>query len=367
MGDRVRALGLMSGTSLDGIDVATLVTDGENQIERGPCRTYPYDPDERALLTSALSEGARLTARDQRPGVLAAAERMITERHIAAVQSFLAAEALDPAEIAVIGFHGQTMLHRPQQRLTVQIGDAQTLARRTGLPVIADLRGADVLAGGQGAPLVPVYHRAMVAHLKQVPVAVVNIGGVANITWIGPDGTLLAFDTGPGNAPLDDWMRTQAGLPYDAGGRHAAAGVVDEAIAHACLSHPYFAAVPPKSLDRQNFTHKPVAGMSLENGAATLTAIIARTIAKAREHVPREPQVWVICGGGRKNATLMSELAGLVENAVIPAEAAGLDGDSVEAEAWAYLAVRSLRGLPITFPGTTGVALPLTGGRLVQA
>jgi anhydro-N-acetylmuramic acid kinase len=198
-------------------------------------------------------------------------------------------------------------------------------------------------------------------------VAVVNIGGVANVTWIGRDGTLIAFDTGPGNALIDDWMLRHAGKAVDADGATAAGGRADEAALTALLMSPYFGRLPPKSLDRNAFAIDPVLRLSLADGAATLTAFTAAGIARARAHFPEEPQLWIICGGGRRNRTLMAMLAAHVESAVVPAEAVGFDGDAVEAEAWAYLAVRSLKGLPITFPGTTGVAAPMTGGVVARA
>jgi anhydro-N-acetylmuramic acid kinase len=233
--------------------------------------------------------------------------------------------------------------------------------------VVYDLRAADVEAGGQGAPLVPVYHRAMAARLPERPVAVVNIGGVANVTWIGANGALIAFDTGPGNALIDDWMLRHTGRAVDADGTMAASGQVDEEVLNQLLMSPYFGRLPPKSLDRNAFNSDPVRSLPVADGAATLTAFTAASIGRARAHFPEEPSLWVICGGGRRNRVLMSMIAANVESAVVPAETAGFDGDAVEAEAWAYLAVRSLRGLPITFPGTTGVAAPISGGVLARA
>jgi anhydro-N-acetylmuramic acid kinase len=207
----------------------------------------------------------------------------------------------------------------------------------------------------------------MAARLPERPVAVVNIGGVANVTWIGRDGTLIAFDTGPGNALIDDWMLRHTGSAVDAGGATAAGGKVDEDALNALLMHPYFGRLPPKSLDRNAFSADPVRHLPPADGAATLTAFTAAGIARARAHFPQEPALWVICGGGRRNRTLMAMLAADVESAVVPAEAAGFDGDAVEAEAWAYLAVRSLKGLALTFPGTTGVVAPMSGGVLARA
>jgi anhydro-N-acetylmuramic acid kinase len=383
MSKTLRAIGLMSGTSMDGIDVALVETDGEDAVQRGPSATFAYDAAFRGRLAAAIDDARGLSDRCARPGRLEDVERELTARHATAVEHFLAGQRLASADIDVIGFHGQTVLHvagtrsfatSPDARvmtvtptLTVQIGDGAELARRTGIDVVWDVRAADAAAGGQGAPLVPVYHRAMAARLPLRPVAVVNVGGVGNVTWIGGDGTLIAFDTGPGNALIDDWMLRQTGKAVDADGAMAAGGKVDAPALNALLMSPYFGRVPPKSLDRNAFAMDPVLRLSVADGAATLTAFTAASLARAREHFPEQPRAWVICGGGRRNRTLMSMIAAEVESAVVPAEAAGFDGDAVEAEAWAYLAVRSLRGLPITFPGTTGVAAPTCGGVLARA
>jgi len=362
MSKLMRALGLMSGTSLDGIDVAYLETDGENVVKRGPALTCPYGDGTRSLLAEAISDAVNITSRDGRPGSLSRAEHDLTEQHVFAVEQFLQQTGIASSEIDVIGFHGQTVLHRPESRLTVQLGLGETLANATHCPVVYDMRAADVAAGGQGAPLVPVYHRALTAKLPSRPLAIVNIGGVANVTWIGRDGSLLAFDTGPGNALLDDWMMQRTGTARDQDGEAAARGAIDEDVVRLLLSDGYFAKRPPKSLDRNAFSANAINGHSTEDGAATLAAFTAEAIAKAREHMPEEPELWIVAGGGRRNRTIMRLLAGRVHHAVVPAEAAGIDGDSLEAEAWAYLAVRSVKGLPLTFPGTTGVAQPMTGG-----
>lgn len=367
MGKTMRAIGLMSGTSMDGIDVALIETDGESRVRRMGAASVDYPEAFRARLRQALADAASLTDRQARPGSLADVEGELTRRHADAVLRFMGDRTLQPSAVDVIGFHGQTVLHRPEARLTVQLGDGAMLARLTGVDVVHDLRGADVAAGGQGAPLVPVYHRAVTAGLPQRPLAVVNIGGVANVTWIGRDGTLIAFDTGPGNALIDDWMLRRTGQPRDDDGRLAATGTVDATAIARYLALPYFAAVPPKSLDRNAFPADWIEGLSPADGAATLAAFTAESIARAREHFPEQPELWIITGGGRRNRALMAMLAARVDNAVAPAEAAGLDGDGMEAEAWAYLAVRSLAGLPITFPGTTGVAAPTTGGVLAAA
>ncbi|MEQ1716257.1 MAG: anhydro-N-acetylmuramic acid kinase [Hyphomicrobium sp.] len=383
MGKLMRAIGLMSGTSLDGIDVAFITTDGEGHVERGPAMVFPYGQEMRDLLRAAIADAGNLKNRRERLGAMPHAERELTEHHGAAVSAFLRKQGIVRDSIDVIGFHGQTVLHkRPQGEnqssktgappsprgpmLTIQLGLGEMLAELTRIPVVYDLRAADAEAGGQGAPLVPVYHQALAAKLPQRPLAVLNIGGVANVTWIGRDGRIIAFDTGPGNALIDDLVHRQTGEVFDACGARAAMGKANDSIVHDYLSDAYFSAPPPKSLDRNAFTLDRVAGLSNEDGLATLTAFTSEAIARAREHMPEQPELWIVCGGGRRNKTLMGMLAAKVENAVVPAEAAGLDGDSLEAEAWAYLAVRSLKGLAITFPGTTGVAQPMTGGRLAK-
>lgn len=363
----MRAVELMSGTSLDGVDIALIESDGAERVRRMGGKTVPYPEPFRARLRVALSEAHGLADRLARPGVLAAVEQELTERHAEALLRFIGDLALQPSAVDLVGFHGQTVLHRPQSRLTVQLGDGARLAELTGIDVVYDMRAADVAAGGQGAPLVPVYHRALASQLPQRPVAFVNIGGVANVTWIGADGHLVAFDTGPGNAMIDDWMRAKTGAVRDEDGATAATGKVHEDYIAEYLRHSHFSAPVPKSLDRNAFAVELVDELSLADGAATLTALTAAAIARAREHMPGEPQLWIVAGGGRRNKTLMSMIASLVENAVVPAEAIGLDGDSLEAEAWAYLAVRSYRGFPLTYPTTTGVDQPMTGGVLVRA
>lgn len=358
----MRAIGLMSGTSLDGIDVALLETDGLDRVRRISGMSTPYTDAFRASLREALADAAALSDRTQRPGCLGPVEEALTRLHSDVVLRFMGNLALQPSAVDLIGFHGQTVLHRPDIGLTVQLGDGPLLAKLTGVSVVHDMRANDVAAGGQGAPLVPAYHRAITASLPQRPLAVLNVGGVANVTWIGGDGQLVAFDTGPGSAMIDDWMRTRAGEPCDLDGATAAKGAVHEDYVTEYLRHSHFALPAPKSLDRNAFPIELVSQLSLADGAATLTAFTAAAVARAREHMPAEPHLWIVTGGGRRNRTLMSMIAGRVENAVVPAEAAGLDGDSMEAEAWAYLAVRSYRGFPLTWPGTTGVPKPTRGG-----
>jgi anhydro-N-acetylmuramic acid kinase len=342
--------------------VALLRTDGQDVVDRGPAATYPYRPDQQAVLHDALQEAKSLEDREARPGILAEAERALTEWHAEAVNRFLDANGLTPPEIDVIGFHGQTVIHRPERRLTVQLGLGPTLARRTGIPVVYDMRAADVAAGGQGAPLVPVYHRALAAGVTERPVAFVNIGGVANMTWIGRDGDLVAFDTGPGNALLDDWCERHTDVPYDKDGMLARRGNSNADVLGQLLKNNFFATSAPKSLDRNTFQTSVVDTLSPADGAATLTRFTAEAIALSEKLVPEPPRLYIICGGGRLNPTLIQNLRDLLQASVIVAEDAGMNGDSMEAEAWAYLAVRCLKGLPITFPGTTGVAQPLSGG-----
>ena len=359
----------MSGTSLDGIDVALLRSDGEDVVERGPSATYAYRPEQQALLQEALKEAKTLTERTARPGILGLAEQELTRWHADAVELFLQENDLNHSNIDVIGFHGQTVIHRPEIRLTVQLGDGAALAQRTGCTVVHDMRAADVAAGGQGAPLVPVYHRALAAGLEARPIAFINIGGVANMTWIGRDGSLVAFDTGPGNALLNDWCEHHTDLPFDRDGVLAAKGVLDTKAFLALAHSRYFEKPAPKSLDRNGFDVSVLQGLSAQDGAATLTHFTATSIARSVGHVPQRPAVYVICGGGRHNPTLMREIRGLLEplgERVMVAEDAGFNGDAIEAEAWAYLAVRCLKGLPISFPGTTGVSAPLSGGLIAR-
>ena len=361
------AIGLMSGTSLDGIDAALIRTDGEDLVEHIAALSLSYGSGERDLLARALADARGLADRRARPGCLGEAEAMVTARHAEAVEALLKQTGLKPDGIDVIGFHGQTVLHRPQAHLTVQIGDGAALARATGISVVADLRGADVAAGGEGAPLAPAYHRALAASLKQRPVVFVNIGGVANVTWIGGDGEMLAFDTGPGNALMDDWALRHTGEPCDRDGRLAAAGVIAPQAFKALAMNPYFEQPVPKSLDRNAFDVSCLEALGAAEGMATLLHFTATSIARAAGWFPALPELWVICGGGRRNPVLVKAIRGLLEplgQQVKTAEEAGIDGDIVEAEAWAYLAVRSLKGLPITWPSTTRAPQPMTGGVL---
>lgn len=346
----------MSGTSVDGIDVALIETDGETVAGCGPSTTLAYDQPVRDLIRRAFGADA--------PGAATvAAEKAVTESHVAAVRRWSRETGIALSTLDVVGFHGQTITHRPERRFTWQVGDGAALATALGVRVVNDLRVADVKAGGQGAPLVPVYHAAL-AHDLVKPLAVVNVGGVANVTWIGANDELLAFDTGPGNGPIDDWVAHRAGLRFDTDGALAASGTVDRGRVERFSEHRYFARTPPKSLDRGDFNDEWAHGLSVADGAATLTQGTARAIALAARHFPAPVTQWVMCGGGARNPALMRAIAGETRARVVTAADLGWDGDALEAQAFAFLAVRSLRGLPLTFPGTTGVARPLTGGRL---
>ncbi len=362
------AIGLMSGTSQDGVDVAMIETDGEVITRFGPTAYRTYSKAERALLRSATAAAANMTDRASRPGSLAEAEARVNAAHAEAVETFLAANGVKPEDVTVIGFHGQTVLHRPERGLTVQIGDGRVLATRLGIPVVYDFRAADVAAGGQGAPLAPVLHRALVQRLRrESPVAVLNIGGVANVTVIDGE-NLIACDTGPGNALVDDFVRVRTGQLLDTDGRAAQAGTVDEDAVARFLAHPFFLKPPPKSLDRNDFRDwvgATFADRSVEDGVATLTALTAASVASIVPLLPRPPKTWIVAGGGARNPTLMRMLTERLAPArVETAHTAGWSIDSLEAQAFAYMAVRCLRDLPITFPGTTGAPRPLTGGVL---
>lgn len=367
------AIGLMSGTSMDGIDAALVRTDGEDIVQRGSMSFSPYSPKNQTLLKKALEDAKELQSRDQRIGCLEEAENLITDLHIEAVISFLKENDLKASQIDVLGFHGQTVLHRPEQALTVQLGDGDKLAKATGIDVVYDMRANDMLHGGQGAPLVPIYHKALCNSLpdklnEQSPAVFVNIGGISNITYIGKE--LIAFDTGPGNALIDQWVQSEAGIPYDQGGMIAAEGNVNEALVARYLDHSYFEKPLPKSLDRNDFMPPKSGELGIEEGARTLAHISAAAILKSVEHLPEAPKLWIICGGGRHNPYIMADLKRLAQKTkaeVIKSEEAGFDGDAMEAEGWGYLAVRSVYGLPLTYPKTTGCERRVTGGLLCKA
>lgn len=352
------ALGLMSGTSMDGIDAALVRTDGERLSSLGPWAGTAYDPVFRERLRAALG---------RRPDPTSAADRSLaaelTKRHADAVRRLLAEARLDAGEIDVVGFHGHTVFHDPGNGVTCQIGEGEALAAAIGIPVVSNFRAADVAAGGEGAPLAPLFHRALAERLDK-PLAVLNLGGVGNVTWIGGDGAIIAFDTGPGNAMIDDWVRISIGRPMDEDGQLARAGTVDEKAVAKLLENPYFARPVPKSLDREHFDAAPVKGLSSADGAATLARFTAESVALARAHFPVPPLRWLVTGGGRKNGYLMAAIRQAVDAPVDPVEAVGWEGDAIEAQAFAYLAVRSIYGMALSLPTTTGVSTPMPGGVL---
>lgn len=365
------AIGLMSGTSMDGIDVALLRTDGESVVERGPSTGFAYDARFRDRLKQGLVDAKAIARRDERPGALAELEQDLTLRHAEAVRMFLQQNNLSPADIDVIGFHGQTVLHRPDEGLTVQIGDGPLLAGQTDIDVVYDMRANDMEHGGQGAPLIPAYHAALARGAAAddrlaAPVVFVNIGGISNLTFIGAGDTLVAYDSGPGNTLIDQWVEAHAGIPFDQGGMIASEGTVLPALAERYLSNGFFTAKQRRSLDRNDFLPPDGSDGSLADGARTLAYVTAAAITKSALHLPAPPATYIVCGGGRLNPVIMrdlTELAGANGATVLAAEDAHFNGDSMEAEAWAYLAVRALEGQPLTYPGTTGVREPVSGGK----
>jgi anhydro-N-acetylmuramic acid kinase len=361
------AIGLMSGTSLDGVDVALIETDGKRVRAFGPSGYRPYTDRERGLLRQALTEAVSLPQRDARPGILREAERAVTLAHAEAVATFTAQNRITCEEIDIVGFHGQTVLHRPERQLTVQIGDASALAKAIHIPVMYDFRAADVAAGGQGAPFVPVYHRALAQSLqREGPIVVVNIGGVSNITYIDGD-DLIACDTGPGNALLDDFMHRVMCQRFDCEGRMAAQGVADEAWIAQGLEHPFFALPPPKSLDRNDFAALTLREMPPADAAATLTAFTVAAIARIVPLLPNVPKSWIISGGGARNLTMMRMLRERLAPATVEAaDALGWSANAIEAQAFGFLAARGMKGLPLSYPATTGVPIPMTGGIIAR-
>jgi anhydro-N-acetylmuramic acid kinase len=349
----LRTIGLMSGTSLDGVDAAWLETDGERIGTIGPTVTLPYDDRLRTDLRHILAIAPTLDLDDRR---LKSAAARLTDYHVRAVAAL-------GGDADLIGFHGQTILHQPDRQRTWQVGDARALASRTELRVAHDFRSADVAAGGEGAPLAPIYHAALARDLEK-PLAVLNIGGVANVTWIGPDGRLVAFDTGPGNGPLDDWIARHTGAAFDRDGELARSGEVDRAVLASLMAHPYFARPAPKSLDRLDFAaalqRSGLERLSPADGAATLVAFTAQAVATAT--LPERPRRWLVCGGGRRNPAIMKALRTALGVPVEPVESAGWNGDALEAQCFGFLAARVVAGLPLSFPETTGVPHPMLGG-----
>ncbi|MDA7965000.1 anhydro-N-acetylmuramic acid kinase [Ruegeria sp.] len=356
----VRALGAMSGTSLDGVDAAVVETDGQAILGFGPTGYRAYSAEERAVLRDALGQW-------HGPQVEAAAE-LVTQAHAEALSEF--------EEVDLIGFHGQTLAHEPRGRGTLQVGDGNGLSQALGLPVVWDFRSDDVAMGGEGAPLAPFFHFACAKWIGAgQPLCFLNLGGVGNLTYVDPSfdgpeapGALLAFDTGPANAPVDDLMQARLGQPMDRDGAVARRGTVEPGALELFLAEPFFARMPPKSLDRNDFAQmiQLVQQLGDADAVATLTAMCAAGVAQGMEHCPKPPARVLVTGGGRHNPVLMEMLRVSLDCPVDPVEVVDLDGDMLEAQAFAYLAVRVARGLPTSGPGTTGVAA-LVGGGVVSA
>jgi anhydro-N-acetylmuramic acid kinase len=358
---KTKVLGLMSGTSLDGVDVACIETDGLAHVEPLEFSYFPYSETLRAKIRACF--GARVKTPD-----IIDAELELTLAHINAVKEFMAAHGLTPKDIHLIGFHGQTITHDPDHQFTWQLGAGDLLARETGIDVVYDFRTADVAAGGQGAPLIPIYHwaRAFSSNVT-FPVAILNIGGVSNVTWLGRvEGELLAFDCGPGNALIDDIVLKATGERFDKDGAIALSGKADPEILSRWLSHPFFGKRPPKSLDRGAWDTKTISNLPLADAVATLTDFTVAAIAQGATYFPEPATAWYVTGGGRLNAAIMQGLRAQLKCNVKPVEALGWNGDALEAEGFAYLAVRSVLGLPLSYPTTTGVVRSLSGGKIVR-
>lgn len=354
------AMGLMSGTSMDGVDAALLVTDGVDVFQFGKALNRPYDMEMRAELRAVCGKKALEGGKE-----VSEIEKKMTLFHAEVVAELLELAGLRAEDVDVIGFHGQTLFHNPSEHQTLQIGDGDLLASETHIPVVNRFKYADMANGGQGGPLLPSYHAALARDMEK-PIAILNIGGVTNITWIGENGELVAFATGPGNALIDDWMMKKHGTNMDYDGNMAAAGTVDEKIVATMMKRPYFKKAPPKTLDRDEFSERimdNLEGASVADGAATLTAFTAQAIAcGARDFLPKPPKKWIVSGGGANNPTLMRMLRQRLEAPVEVASKVGWDGDAMEAQGYAFLAARSIFGLPLSFPGTTGVPHSMCGG-----
>jgi anhydro-N-acetylmuramic acid kinase len=368
----VWAIGLMTGTVLDGmIDIAAVRTDGVDVAEFGPWKLAPYPTDVRGLLAEAVAAALKWRFEGPEPAIFREAEEALSRAQAKAVAQFIAENGMGTENFAAIGFHGQTVLHRAPEAGrygdTRQLGDGQLMADILGIDVVYDFRTADMRAGGHGAPLSASYHVAMLRRIGAAPdTAVLNLGGVGNVTWWDGKDRFEAFDTGPANGPINDWVKQHGGGDMDVDGAIALRGKVDEARLAKLLEHPYLSAPYPKSLDRYDFTSDMAEGLSLEDGAATLTAFTAGTVGRSLDLLPARPKKLIVCGGGRKNPAIMKALIERAKVEIIPAEDAGLHGDAVEAECFAYLAVRRLAGLPISFAMTTGVPQAIGGGILAK-
>lgn len=353
--DYLTALGLMSGTSMDGIDLAVIVSNGERIKSLGATATIPYLSTLRDRLSAAIMQPDKLTHAERN-----SLSQALTSAHSTAIDEFFQQHGLAAADFDLIGFHGHTLVHRPEHKTTVQLGNGGLLAQQTGITVVNDFRSNDMAHGGQGAPLAPLYHAALARDLAQ-PVGVLNLGGVGNVTYLEGN-TIIAFDTGPGNALLDDWVTRHTGQSYDQDGRIALSGQTNSAQLKALLNHPFFSQPAPKSLDRNAFSLAAISDLTLADGAATLASFTAASVAAALPRLPAQPKQWLVTGGGRHNPAIMSALRQHLQASVEPVEQVGWNGDALEAQAFGFLAVRSLYGMSLSLPGTTGVSHPVTGG-----
>lgn len=353
------AIGAISGTSMDGIDVSLVSSDGRDAVSFGAGASYPYRETTRRDLQAVIADAEKASSEP-----LVALEAAVTADHLEAVRRFVADQGLDLGTVDLVGLHGQTIYHRPERRFTRQLIDGQAVADALGVPTVDRFRHADVAAGGEGAPFAPLYHRALAQRLAQ-PVMVLNLGGVGNVTYIDGE-TVIAFDTGPASAIIDDFVARRLGRPFDEDGALAASGRVHDDLVAAFMDNPFFDRPAPKSLDRNDFHRRAqvVEPLSDADGAATLAAFTVESLVAALRHVPRAPGRWLVGGGGRLNRHIMTRLAGRLGVPVEPVETAGWDGDALEAQLFAYLAIRSVKGLPLSLPSTTGVPEPMPGGRL---
>jgi anhydro-N-acetylmuramic acid kinase len=361
-GDLTTAIGVISGTSMDGIDVALIMSDGAERVETGPAATFPYSEPAAAALRAVVADPSEA----EKPQV--ELERVVTDAHVAAIEAFLDRFAIARESVALVGMHGQTILHRPGAHLTLQLCDGARAAAALRIDVVSDFRSADVAAGGEGAPLAPVYHAAMAAGLER-PLMILNWGGVGNVTYLGAGDEIIAFDTGPANALIDDFLLRRRGVALDENGALAGEGRVDAQALATMMRDPYFDRAAPKSLDRNHFAAAAdlVERLSDPDGAATLSAFTVEATAAALRLVPAPPRRWLVGGGGRRNPLLMRRLGERLGVRVEPVEAIGFDGDAIEAQCFAYLALRSRQDAPQSFPTTTGVPKPMTGGRFWPA
>jgi len=347
------AIGFMSGTSCDGVDAAILDTDGESNISFLGGLTLNYGDDLRTRLLEASQHDVPIVE-------LLRLERDVSAHHLQAARMLLEQHPKLQKKISVIGLHGHTIRHIPNEGLTMQVGNPWILAKELGLPVVTDFRRCDMSVDGQGAPLVAMFHRALFEDEPR-PTLVLNLGGVANVTWLGKEDEIIAGDTGPGCGLLDEWAQTMADLPHDLDGKLALAGKVNQEIVEAALTTPFFSKPLPKSADRYDFDHVDVSGLSVEDGAATLCAVTVEAIFRAVRRLPSMPDSMYVTGGGVHHPVIMDMLESKFGK-IRSVRERGLNPDTLEAECFAWLAVRHEKQLPLTIPETTGCQYPISGG-----